>query len=214
MPSTHLKECKITFGRKCSNSKLKHHSLSCFAFAKKTGKTYHVIQAFTSNSALKTHQMVHTREKPFQCEECGAKFASNSHLKSHIDNRHLGIKRFHCTQCPMKYNRPDQFRKHVMTHTGETPHKCNFCGKGFRRKDTLKKHEVVHFPDEDKYRFPCSECGKRFTQQTNLKTHMKSHHPHQAQHQQRPEQHQLQEDQGAQLQDLQGREREQHVQQN
>ena len=71
MPSTHLKDCKITFGRKCSNSKLKHHSLSCFAFAKKTGKTYHVIQAFTSNSALKTHQMVHTREKPFQvCSRC------------------------------------------------------------------------------------------------------------------------------------------------
>ena len=34
-------------------------------------------------------------------------------------------------------------RKHVMTHTGETPHKCGFCGKGFRRKDTLKKHEVL-----------------------------------------------------------------------
>ena len=71
MPSTHLKDCKITFGRKCSNSKLKHHSLYCSAFAKKTGKTYHVIQAFTSNSALKTHQMVHTREKPFQvCSRC------------------------------------------------------------------------------------------------------------------------------------------------
>ena len=41
MPSTHLKDCKITFGRKCSNSKLKHHSLYCFAFAKKLAK--HII---------------------------------------------------------------------------------------------------------------------------------------------------------------------------
>ena len=52
--------------------------------------------------------------------------------------------------------------------------------------------QVIHFPDEDKYRFPCPECGKRFTQQTNLKTHMKSHHPHQL-HQ---HQHQRQEEDG------------------
>ena len=41
-----------------------------------------------------------------------------------------------------KDNKELFLRKHMMTHTGETPHKCNFCGKGFRRKDTLKKHEV------------------------------------------------------------------------
>ena len=197
MPSIHLKDCKITFGRKCSNSKLKHHSLSLFRLCK---KTYHVILSrrlpqtrlsrrikwfirernlfrfvpyvlwkwcnfvfhgsyfliphtkhganvlwlATKPSKLKTF-FLKIENISFECEECGAKFASNSHLKSHIDNRHLGIKRwdwcsyiynflskninqicihivakfpclnilhfrFHCTQCPMKYNRPDQFR--------------------------------------------------------------------------------------------------------
>ena len=36
--------------------------------------TTHIFQAFTSNSALKIHQMVHTREKPFQVESIGIRY--------------------------------------------------------------------------------------------------------------------------------------------
>ena len=71
-----------------------------------------------------------------------------------------------------KDNKELFLRKHMMTHTGETPHKCNFCGKGFRRKDTLKKHEVkkimwLSFPNFDLF-LPLSACTKIKGPQINL----------------------------------------------
>lgn len=45
----------------------------------------------------------HFDEKPFSCDECGAKFAANSSLKNHV-RLHTGEKPYCCKHCNMNFS--------------------------------------------------------------------------------------------------------------
>lgn len=45
----------------------------------------------------------HFEERPYACEECGAKFAATSSLKNHM-RLHTGEKPFHCKHCDMSFS--------------------------------------------------------------------------------------------------------------
>ena len=47
-------------------------------------------KVFSLNSKLRPHLMVHPRECPYQCSQCGTDFFHNSHLMEHM--RHTGDK--------------------------------------------------------------------------------------------------------------------------
>ena len=50
--------------------------------------------------------------------------------------------------------RPSSLKKHMMTYTGEKPHKCSVCGKQFKVASTLKQHMMTHTGENLKHVLP------------------------------------------------------------
>ncbi len=76
---------------------------------------------FLDNSKLKRHMLVHSGDKPYQCDMCGKQFSLDFNLRTHL-----------------------------RTHTGEKPYVCTIpgCNKRFTQSSNLTAHEKTHFNRE------------------------------------------------------------------
>ncbi|KAK0065914.1 zinc finger protein 729 [Biomphalaria pfeifferi] len=122
-------------------------------------------------SALKTHQVVHTKEKRFKCPTCEKSFTQLSTLKTHMQI-HTGERPFRCPTCQTGCASSSALRYHMSIHTGEKPYKCQICQKGFSSSSKLKYHQVTHTGERPHI---CEICHKGFSKSSNLKTHQRLH---------------------------------------
>jgi len=101
--------------------------------------------SFAALRGLNDHKMIHTGERPYECDVCQKKFITSSALKSH-KKVHSDIKAFSCEQCEAQF----RFRQGLLNHI-ERKHsdkrkvyKCRECGKTYLNSDSLKKHKIMH----------------------------------------------------------------------
>lgn len=152
-------------------------------------------------SALKTHSLSHSGERPYQCTQCPKQFRYQGGLKNHFEAnhcvrerkyicdycnvkfyskatliRHLYIhtdfKPYLCAHCPQRFRQQSALIRHTRCHTGERPYSCTICGKCFPCNSSLRHHKVKH-TDEANYK--CDECGKMFKSKERLRCHGKIH---------------------------------------
>merc|ERR1712222_268891 len=80
-----------------------------------------------SERHLESHMLIHTDQKPFQCDQCDQSFRQKQLLK-----RHQNL-----------YHNP----AYVPPAPKEKTHECPECGRSFRHKGNLIRHMALHDPD-------------------------------------------------------------------
>ncbi|XP_053727314.1 zinc finger protein 131 isoform X1 [Synchiropus splendidus] len=107
---------------------------------------------------FKEHLRKHTGEKPFECPDCRERFARNSTLKCHMAACQNGAgakkgrkKLYECQVCNSVFNIWDQFKDHLVSHTGVKPNHCTMCDMWFTNAKELKSHlKDVHSIEDSK----------------------------------------------------------------
>ncbi|XP_009892509.1 PREDICTED: zinc finger protein 131, partial [Charadrius vociferus] len=150
-------KCDICNKRYLRESALKQH-LTCYHLdeggaskKQRPGKKIHICQycdkQFDHFGHFKEHLRKHTGEKPFECPNCHERFARNSTLKCHLTACQSGAgakkgrkKLYECQVCNSVFNSWDQFKDHLVIHTGDKPNHCTLCDLWFMQGSELRRH--------------------------------------------------------------------------
>lgn len=105
--------------------------------------------SFFSPRSLRIHvNRLHNPKKTNRteniCKHCHKKFANVYILKSHINEMHLNMKCFACSDCGKTFNRQSNLKWHQLIHQNELPCACKICGKPFRTLSGLNLHKRTH----------------------------------------------------------------------
>ena len=125
-------------------------------------------KAFGSVSLFTRHQRIHTGEKRYESEDVGKPLFGSHNSESVIE--FIGEKHYQCTEYGKAFSYLSLIIKHHRMHTGEKPHVCKECGKAFSSTTQLNEHQRIHSGEKS---YKCNEYGKAFGHRSHLPQHQR-----------------------------------------
>ncbi|KAL7843529.1 hypothetical protein AOLI_G00250410 [Acnodon oligacanthus] len=104
-------------------------------------------KAFKKRGTLRTHMIVHQKERPFCCKLCGKSYSCAKVLNVHLIS-HTGERPFGCGYCEKRFKLKSHLKEHERIHTGEKPFSCPVCRKCFSRSNAVKIHIRNHHREQ------------------------------------------------------------------
>ncbi|XP_022062098.2 zinc finger and BTB domain-containing protein 40 isoform X1 [Acanthochromis polyacanthus] len=130
---------------------------------------------FGANSSLKNHMRLHTGEKPYRCKHCDMSFSVAAALAYHTKKKHSEGKMYVCQYCKAVFAQSIELTRHVRTHTGDRPYVCRECGKGYSQASGLTVHlHTFHNLSEP---HDCQKCCLSFSSLEEHRQHIQEFHP-------------------------------------
>ncbi|XP_061520601.1 zinc finger protein 408 [Phycodurus eques] len=104
-------------------------------------------QRFAQKAELCRHRLSHTGAS-FLCSYCGKSLRDPHTLKSH-ERLHTGDRPHRCTICGKGYTMATKLRRHIKSsHVTEKPYRCH-CGASYTLRQSLLRHQVQHQSQEE-----------------------------------------------------------------